>query len=143
MLLFLVMAGNSALFRFSHSYSSRPFLCTLGICNPYITVLYGICSPYITILYVHQNTLHRDMLRIPLTNHASENQRSTMYVKSMRLGQAKLIVSFSFSSVRTLTVCRSSCHLVGEVLTTIVGKNETRLPGLENFSPQSMTRSYP
>ena len=78
------------------------------------------------LLYLYQNTLHRDMLRIPLTNHASENPRS-MCMKSMRLGQAKLIVSFSFSSVRTLTVCSFLCHLVGGVSTTIVGKNETRL----------------
>ena len=36
MLLFLVLAGNSTLFRFyvvTHSYSSRPFLCALATCQ--------------------------------------------------------------------------------------------------------------
>ena len=43
MLLFLVLAGNSALFRFTHSYSSHPFLCApAGVYSK--CVFGGVCE---------------------------------------------------------------------------------------------------
>ena len=51
--LFLVLAGNSALLRFyvvTRSYSSCPFLCALGV---YYKQLYSVSFKHVCVYYLH------------------------------------------------------------------------------------------